>query len=32
MPLEDAPRGYEIFNKKEESCRKVVLIPGKAPH
>ncbi|MBA3695312.1 MAG: glutathione-dependent formaldehyde dehydrogenase [Methylotenera sp.] len=28
MSLEDAPRGYEIFNKKEENCRKVVLIPN----
>ncbi len=25
MKLEDAPRGYEIFNKKEEGCEKVVL-------
>lgn len=28
MSLEDAARGYEIFNKKEEACRKVVLTPG----
>jgi threonine dehydrogenase-like Zn-dependent dehydrogenase len=28
MRLEDAPRGYDIFNKKEEDCRKVVLVPG----
>jgi threonine dehydrogenase-like Zn-dependent dehydrogenase len=28
LPLEDAPRGYELINKKEESCRKVVLTPG----
>ncbi|HSI44250.1 MAG TPA: zinc-dependent alcohol dehydrogenase [Methylotenera sp.] len=28
MSLEDAPRGYEIFNNKEEYCRKVVLTPG----
>jgi threonine dehydrogenase-like Zn-dependent dehydrogenase len=28
MRLEDAARGYDIFNKKEEDCRKVVLIPG----
>ena len=25
MPLEDAARGYQIFNDKEEDCRKVVL-------
>jgi threonine dehydrogenase-like Zn-dependent dehydrogenase len=25
LKLEDAPRGYEIFNKKEEGCEKVVL-------
>ena len=28
MPLGDAARGYEIFNKKEEDCRKVVLTTG----
>jgi threonine dehydrogenase-like Zn-dependent dehydrogenase len=28
MPLEDAARGYAVFDKKEESCRKVVLTPG----
>lgn len=27
MPLEEAPRGYEIFYKKQESCTKVVLLP-----
>jgi len=27
MPLADAARGYEIFEKKEEDVRKVVLIP-----
>ena len=27
MKLADAAQGYEIFNKKEESCRKVVLTP-----
>lgn len=27
MRLEDAPKGYEIFNNKEENCRKVVLTP-----
>jgi threonine dehydrogenase-like Zn-dependent dehydrogenase len=29
LDLEDAARGYEIFEKKEEECRKVVLTPGK---
>ncbi|MFD1123037.1 zinc-dependent alcohol dehydrogenase [Methylophilus flavus] len=28
MALEDAARGYDIFNNKQEDCRKVVLIPG----
>jgi len=27
MPLEDAPRGYDIFLNKEEECVKVVLTP-----
>lgn len=27
MKLDDAARGYEIFEKKEEECRKVVLTP-----
>ena len=27
MKLDDAAKGYEIFNKKEEDCRKVVLTP-----
>jgi threonine dehydrogenase-like Zn-dependent dehydrogenase len=27
LPLEDAARGYQIFNDKEEDCRKVVLTP-----
>ena len=27
LPLADAARGYDIFNKKEEDCRKVILIP-----
>lgn len=27
LPLEDTPRGYELFQKKEDGCRKVVLIP-----
>ncbi|WP_077001203.1 zinc-dependent alcohol dehydrogenase [Variovorax sp. KK3] len=29
MALEDAARGYEIFEKAEEDCRKVVLTPGR---
>lgn len=28
MGLEDAVRGYEIFDNKEEQCRKVILTPG----
>ena len=31
MPLEQAPYAYEIFNKKEDRCVKVVLEPGRAP-
>jgi S-(hydroxymethyl)glutathione dehydrogenase/alcohol dehydrogenase len=27
MKLEDAPRGYDLFNKKEDGCVKVVLHP-----
>ncbi len=27
MALADAPRGYQLFNDKEEDCRKVVLTP-----
>ena len=27
MPLSDARKGYEIFEKKEQDCRKVVLTP-----
>jgi len=27
MPLEDAPHGYDIFNKKRDNCIKVVLKP-----
>ena len=27
LPLAEAARGYEIFNDKEEDCRKVVLTP-----
>jgi threonine dehydrogenase-like Zn-dependent dehydrogenase len=28
LPLEDAPRAYDIFKNKEENCIKVVLKPG----
>jgi threonine dehydrogenase-like Zn-dependent dehydrogenase len=28
MPLKEAARGYEIFEKKQEDCRKIVLTPG----
>lgn len=28
MPLEEAARGYEVFEKREEACRKVILVPG----
>ena len=28
MKLEDAARGYKIFDEKEENCRKVVMTPG----
>jgi threonine dehydrogenase-like Zn-dependent dehydrogenase len=27
LPLEEAPRGYDIFKKKKENCTKVVLTP-----
>jgi threonine dehydrogenase-like Zn-dependent dehydrogenase len=27
LPLEEAPRGYEIFQKKQDGCIKVVLAP-----
>jgi threonine dehydrogenase-like Zn-dependent dehydrogenase len=30
LPLSEAPRGYRMFDKKEEECRKVVLIPASA--
>ena len=30
MPLSEAARGYQVFNDKEEACRKVVLTPGAA--
>ena len=28
LPLADAAKGYDIFNKKEDDCRKVVLTPS----
>ncbi|MFI8432075.1 glutathione-dependent formaldehyde dehydrogenase, partial [Pseudomonas sp. NPDC078863] len=28
LPLEQAARGYELFDKAEEECRKVILLPG----
>ena len=28
LPLEEAARGYEMFEKREEMCRKVILVPG----
>ncbi|WP_214346966.1 zinc-dependent alcohol dehydrogenase [Pseudomonas congelans] len=28
MSLEDAAKGYKLFDKKEEDCRKVILTPG----
>ena len=31
LTLEDAVRGYEIFDRKEDDCRKVVLVPGGVP-
>jgi len=30
LPLEQAPRGYDIFKNKEDNCEKVVLKPGSA--
>jgi threonine dehydrogenase-like Zn-dependent dehydrogenase len=30
LPLEQAPRGYDIFKNKEDNCEKVVLQPGNA--
>jgi threonine dehydrogenase-like Zn-dependent dehydrogenase len=30
LPLEQAPRGYDIFKNKEDNCEKVVLKPGDA--
>lgn len=31
LQLDDAARGYEIFNEKQEDCRKVILRPGAIP-
>ncbi len=31
LPLEDAPRGYDLFQKKEDGCIKVVLDPALRP-
>lgn len=28
MPLDEVARAYEMFARKEDSCRKVVLVPG----
>ena len=28
LPLAQAARGYEMFNEKQENCRKVILLPG----
>jgi threonine dehydrogenase-like Zn-dependent dehydrogenase len=30
LPLDEAPHGYEIFQKKQDGCRKVVLRPAAA--
>jgi threonine dehydrogenase-like Zn-dependent dehydrogenase len=30
LPLEEAPRAYEMFARKEDGCRKVVLLPNGA--
>lgn len=30
MSLEDAAHGYEIFEKRKDDCRKVILVPGMA--
>jgi threonine dehydrogenase-like Zn-dependent dehydrogenase len=29
LPLDDAPRGYEVFQKKQDGCTKVILQPGR---
>ena len=28
LPLSEAPKGYDIFNKKQDECIKIVLKPG----
>ncbi len=28
LPFEEAARGYEIFEKRQEDCRKIILVPG----
>ncbi|MEO6280679.1 molecular chaperone GroES [Roseateles sp.] len=28
LPTQDAARGYEIFNEKQEDCRKIILRPS----
>jgi len=28
QPLDAAEQGYKIFDKREEECRKVILVPG----
>ncbi|HTI70524.1 MAG TPA: zinc-dependent alcohol dehydrogenase [Candidatus Limnocylindria bacterium] len=31
LPLLSAAKGYDIFDKKEDDCRKVILVPGMNP-
>lgn len=31
LALDDAPRGYDMFDKKLDGCRKIILTPGHAP-
>jgi len=31
MPLEDGPRGYEMFERKEDGCLRTVLQPQAHP-
>ena len=31
LALEDAARGYELFDERQERCRKVILTPGARP-
>lgn len=31
LALEEAVRGYEMFDEQQERCRKVILVPGAAP-